>query len=150
MANFRTAYDETPFKVQVHFVDEFGEPEKGMTEQNHKASTDINNIIKQYDKTGVLTHVNESKAHYGDYTLVNEYQENLNLVIKAQNSFNELPSEVRKVFGNDPGAFIEFVTNPDNHPELVEMGLAKPKPPVEPVVEAPTPTAVATPEQLPT
>lgn len=39
-----------------------------------------------------------------------------------------MPSEVRKRFGNNPGVFMDFVSNPDNKEELVKLGLAvKPK-----------------------
>jgi len=82
-------------------------------------------VLKQYDKTGLITHVNRAKAQYGDFTQVNEYQESLNIVIRAQNAFDELPSDVRKKFHNDPGEFLEFATNPDNQQEMVTLGLAR-------------------------
>ena len=97
----------------------------GITEQHHKPMCDVNNIIRQYDKTGLIEHVAASKASYGDFTQVNEYQESLNMVIRAQNAFDELPSAVRKRFGNDPGEFFEFATNPDNQEEMVKLGLAE-------------------------
>lgn len=95
-----------------------------LVEQSHKDNCDIVKILKKYDKTGLITHVNNMRAEYGDFTHINEYQESLNLVIKAQNSFNELPSELRKKFSYDPGQFMEFVTNPDNYEEMVKLGLA--------------------------
>lgn len=101
--------------------------EDSLVEQCHKDDCDIVRILKKYDKTGLITHVNNMKAEYGDFTSINEYQESLNLVLKAQNSFNELPSELRKKFSNDPGQFMEFVTNPDNLDEMVKMGLANAK-----------------------
>ena len=95
------------------------------TEQHHKSLCDINNIIKQYDKTGLITHVNKAIAQYGDFTEVNEYQESLNLVMEAQEAFNALPAAIRARFENDPGQFLEFATNPANADEMVELGLAK-------------------------
>ena len=100
-------------------------PEETRTEQHHKDATTITNILKQYDKTGLITHVNQAKAEYGDFTQVNEYQESLNMVIRAQNAFDELPSDIRKKFNNDPGEFLEFATNPDNQEEMVTLGLAR-------------------------
>lgn len=123
---FATPYERKPTK-KLHFLDAEGEPLEGaedMCEQHHKQACDVNNILKQYDKTGLLTHVNNTQAHYGDFTEINEYQTSLNMVIEAQNSFMELPSAIRKRFGNDPGLFIEFVTNPENASEMVEMGLS--------------------------
>ena len=58
----------------------------------------------------------------------------MNMVIAARESFMELPSAIRKRFDHDAGKFLEFVTNPDNADDLVEMGLARaPEPPPDPV-----------------
>lgn len=121
----RKPYDGKRYRVSLSFLDENGDPSVGMTEQCHKDLCDIENILRKYDRTGLITHVNQAKANYGDFTLVNEYQENLNMIIEAQSAFDDLPSDIRKRFGNDPGAFFEFVTNPDNESELVKMGLAE-------------------------
>ena len=85
-------------RVSLDFKDENGDPIPSKTEQCHKETCDIRNIIKQYDKNGLLLHVNKAKEFYGDFTEVNEYQESLNKVIEAENLFLGLPSEVRKEF----------------------------------------------------
>lgn len=122
---FRTAYS-APYKSAVSFLDEEGNPLPTPTQQHMKAECEINNILRQYDKTGLITHVNRAVAQYGDFSEVNEYQESLNRVIAAQTAFMELPSDVRKRFGNDPGAFFEFATDPSNGEAMIEMGLAEP------------------------
>jgi len=106
---------------------DFGD-EVSRTEQHHKESVSVQNILKQYDKTGIVNHVARAKAEYGDFTEVNEYQESLNRIIHANNAFEALPSGVRKKFNNDAGEFFEFATNPENLGELRELGLAKPAP----------------------
>ena len=121
---FRTAYSK-PLKVVVDFTDIDGNPLPTPTQQHAKAECDINNILKQYDRTGLITHINSAKAQYGDFTEVNEYQESLNRVMMAQEAFMELPSAIRKQFENDPGQFFEFATNPENQDAMVEMGLAE-------------------------
>ena len=99
--------------------------DEGKTEQHHKDRCNITTILKKYDKTGLITHVNNAVAHYGDYTEVNEYKEACNLVITAENNFMSLPSDVRKRFGNDPGEFFEFATDPANLDEMINLGLAE-------------------------
>ena len=121
---FRNAYSPH-MRVDLSFLDEEGNPLPSQTQQAFKQETDINYILRQYDKTGLITHVNKAAAQYGDFTEVNEYQESLNRVIAAQDAFMELPSAIRKQFGNDPGAFFEFATNPDNLDAMVKMGLAE-------------------------
>jgi phage internal scaffolding protein len=137
----RKPYDGKRHRVSISFLDEEGNPAVGRTEQHHKSECDIDNIIRKYDKTGLISHVNTAVAQYGDFTEVNEYQESLNMVINAQNAFMELPSEIRKRFGNDPGEFFEFATDPDNHDELVKLGLANAKEvekPIDDVVKTST------------
>lgn len=113
----------------LQFVDrDTGEPEIHLTKQSDKDVTDVNKIIARYKKTGLIDHVARGVAQYGDFTSVNEYQESLNRVMSAQQSFAGLPADVRARFDNDPGAFFEFATNPANHNALVDMGLAIAKP----------------------
>lgn len=136
MVEFKTAYGIKE-RVAIEF------PEQGMTEQCHKKDCDITTILKRYDKTGLITHVNNAVAEYGDFTLINEYQESLNTVIKAQEAFEELPSAIRKKFANDPGNFLEFATDPANKDEMISLGLANaPEVPVIPQVEVVNPDAV--------
>jgi phage internal scaffolding protein len=130
---FKTPYKGDLERVTVDFIDEkTGEKQITRTEQHHKDACDINIIIKKYDSTGLINHVAKGVAEYGDYTEVNEYQESLNKVIKAQNSFNLLPSSIRKKFENNPGKFFEFATDPKNYKELVELGLANKKVEIQP------------------
>jgi phage internal scaffolding protein len=140
---FQTAY-ENKRKVALSFLDEDGNPLPSKTQQQFKDETNIYTILKKADKTGLITHVNSMRAQYGDFTEVNEYQQNLNMVMEAQESFMALPAKVRKRFGNDPGEFLEFASNPENIEEMRKLGLAPeavvlpPDPPKEPA-QAPEP-----------
>lgn len=103
-----------------------------LTQQSHAAAADVRNIIKQYDRTGLIANVNKGIAQYGDYSEINEYAEALNIVIQANESFAEIPSHIREQFDNNAGLFFEFATNPKNKEKMIEMGLAEAP---EPVVE---------------
>ena len=113
---FNTAYGD---RVRVT-ADPEGE---SLTQQHFKKETDIVEIIKKHDRTGIIEHVARGVAQYGDYSEVNEYREALDMVNNANNSFMELPAEVRAMFGNDPGAFFEFATDPKNEAKMQELGL---------------------------
>lgn len=96
-----------------------------MTHQSHKDECDINNIMRKFEKFGVLEHRNNYQGQYGDFTAVpQDYQEAMSSVLAAQEMFLELPSKIRRRFGNDPGAFLDFATDPQNGSEMVAMGLA--------------------------
>lgn len=125
---FRTAYGE---RHRVQFATEGG----SLTHQSMKAECDINNIMRKFEKTGVLEHRNRFEGNYGDFTgIPTDYHEAMNAVIAAGDMFLTLPAKVRRRFQNDPGNFLEFVSDPDNADELVKMGLATARDP-EPVLE---------------
>jgi phage internal scaffolding protein len=115
---FKTAFGERQ-RVQVETVGE------SLTQQHFKKEQDVRNIIKQYDRTGLINNVQRGIAQYGDFSEVNEYREAMDIVINANNTFEQLPSDVRQRFGNDAGAFFEFATNPANAEEMIAMGLAE-------------------------
>jgi len=98
---------------------------KSLTHQSMAPECDINTIMKKYERTGVLEHRNRFQGVYADFSNVPEsYHESMNAVIAAEEMFSTLPARVRRRFHNDPGAFIDFATNPENAPELVSLGLA--------------------------
>jgi phage internal scaffolding protein len=115
-AKFNTPYGDR-VRVQTEPVGE------SLTQQHFKKATDIVEIIKKHDRTGIIEHVARGVAQYGDYSEVNEYREALDMVNNANASFMELPAEIRAMFGNDAGAFFEFATDPKNENRMQELGL---------------------------
>lgn len=98
------------------------------TKQNHKAECDINNIIKQYQKTGILSHIQNASAQYIDLPSQFDYQDALNTVLDAEAAFADLPSKIRDRFGNDPGQLLAALQNPAFKSELTELGILKSPP----------------------
>lgn len=92
------------------------------TEQCHKQKCNVNNIIGQYRKTGLLQQRLQSGV-YGDFTSIEDYQTNLHRIQDAQGDFAALPSAIRKRFHNNPGELVEFALNPQNRQEAIELGL---------------------------
>lgn len=99
---------ENPGQVQQHLADE----------------TDINNIMRRYQKTGELRHITPMAGEYGDFSNAPDYRTAMDQLIAADHLFMELPAAVRDRFGNDPAQFMEFATNKENLDELRRMGLA--------------------------
>lgn len=120
MVEFRTRFD----RIRVPFETEG----KTMTKQSFKKDCDVNNILKKYERTGLIDHVNKFEGKYGDFTSTQDYQSCIDQAIKAEEMFMSLPSSVRKRFDNDPGQFLAFVDNPENLGEMIELGLAKARP----------------------
>lgn len=105
--------------------------EPSLTKQSHKAECDINTILKKYEKTGVITHVNNQAPKYGNFENTEDYQTSINSVMEAQANFDGLPSKIRARFGNDPAQLIEFINDDKNQEEARTLGLLTP-PPNEP------------------
>lgn len=100
---------------------------KSMTQQNFKKETDVNSILERYRQTGQINHVRSGSPSYGDFTQVGDYHESINRVIYAQEQFMALPAVVRKRFGNDPAALVEFLSNEKNYEEALQLGLLSPE-----------------------
>lgn len=112
-----------------------------MTKQSFAAECDINNIIKQYRVTGMVTHISD-QAQRGTYTDLPDpldFQESLELVRSAEVSFASLPSKIRDRFANDPGRFLAFCSDPANLKEMGELGLLNTPPAPQPPAEQPPP-----------
>lgn len=105
-----------------------------MTKQEFKREADINNILKQYSATGMLSHVSARAATgaYIDLPDSVDFQESLNTVKAAETAFASLPSKIRDRFHNDPAEFLAFCSDAANLDELRKLGLAKPEEPVPP------------------
>lgn len=95
---------------------------KTLTEQAHKQETDINYILRNYQKTGIIRHVKKHEGTYDD-VLVQDFTDAMELVTNVVQRFNELPSSVRNRVDNSPAKFLHFVQNPANKEELRQFGL---------------------------
>jgi len=102
---------------------DIGDLGQSLTKQSFTDECDINNIMRKYQKTGAIEHVNKHEASYG-FATSDTFQESLEIVAKAKNMFEELPSSIRTKFENDPSKFLDFVQNPENLTEMRELGLA--------------------------
>lgn len=117
-------------RVQLRFVfDKETEPEGyekclSMTQQQFKDECDINNIIKQFQVTGVLPGEKDVEPLYADVSDLPSYQEAQRIIQDASDRFEALPSSIRARFDHNPGEFVAFMDNPANIDEAVKLGLA--------------------------
>jgi len=112
------------------------------TQQQFKDDVNVNNIMKKYHRTGQLTHLNMRAGKYADISNAQDFFDSVNQITKAQEAFQQLPSHLRKRFGNDPGTMLEFIHNPDNYDEAVKLGIFSPK---EPSIDGSIPPQVTQP-----
>ena len=100
-----------------------------LAKQSFAKECDINQIMRKFEKDGVLLHANEYQGQYGDFAQHPEYHEAQNLIADANSMFETIPSQIRAQFGNSPEKFLAFAQNKDNQKALDKMGLGKPKDP---------------------
>ena len=100
----------------------------GRTKQAFKDETDINRILARAQKGDAITHLAKHGAVYGDFTDFPDLLDAHDRLMRGKAIFDELPSEVRREFSNNPSAFFEFVNAPENRDQLERLipGLAKP------------------------
>lgn len=116
---------------------------KTRTKQSEAKATNINTIVAQYDKTGLLPQVGR-EALFADVSDVGDYRSALDLIRNAEELFMTIPADVRSRFENDPAVFLDWTSNADNRDEMVEMGLLE-KPVVVPEVVPDVPPVAAEP-----
>jgi len=73
----------------------------------------------------------------GDFTSVTDFQSAMDLILKSQQTFMEMPADVRTRFDNDPHRFLDFVSDTANRDEARKLGLLIPEPPAPPPAAPP-------------
>lgn len=100
---------------------------KQKTDQSYKKMCDINSIVKNYQKTGILSHQRENLGRYIDNTKIPSLMDAQELLRHAKESFLALPSDIRKLMDHDPTKLVEFIQNPKNKQMLLDYGILEAK-----------------------
>jgi phage internal scaffolding protein len=96
-----------------------------VTEQSHKDKCDITKILNRYQRTGLIDHVSNFEAEFGEMTGI-QFKEMMDKILNAQNSFDGLPSHIRNEFKNSPQKLLEFMEDSNNREKAIELGLISP------------------------
>ena len=119
LISFRNAY--SPQKVVTT------DCSSSITEQSHKDSCDINKIFHASNHSPELL-IPESPPTFGDFSNVADFTEMQNRVADAISGFENLPSETRAFFENKPANLVEFMNDPENAQDAINMGLIELEP----------------------
>lgn len=119
----------------MEFQHAYSEPFRGsdleckdpsLTQQNFKDEVDINVLLERFRVTGQMPQ-GVVLPTYGDFTGLSDYRTALDAVNRARDSFMMLPANLRARFGNDPQAFLDFVSDESNRAEAEKLGLVSAK-----------------------
>ncbi len=99
----------------------------GRTKQSFADETDINIILKRAQRTGTISHLAKHEGRYADFSNF-DFQENLLMLSRGREIFDELPVELRSEFEQSPAQFFKYVNDPANVDRLAELlpDLARP------------------------
>lgn len=103
--------------------------------QSSRDEVDINTIVRRFGLTGQLPE-NVHVPQFADFDEVHDFHTAMNLIGEARDSFMAMPAEVRARFDNDPQGLVAFVSDPANLEEMRKLGIAVPKAPDDPLLEA--------------
>ena len=121
---FRTSRDKALLQP---FVSE----KASKTVRSFGYETDINNIVQGCGSSFPTRQV-QPQTEIG-YFKPGQYEEAMIIAANARSQFEELPSDVRLKFNNDPGQLINFLNDSKNDDEAVKLGLKEYIPQREPV-----------------
>ena len=79
------------------------------TQQHFKDECDVNRIIERYQATGVLEHVRNNEARYGQAPSGDDFQKMVEQIAEARSLFEELPSKARQHFNHNPVEFLDYI-----------------------------------------
>lgn len=114
------------------------DPAGDLARQEFKEECDVNHVVSCYMRTGSVPGSRSFTARYpqfGDFSGVRSVSEALLKLDECKAEFLELPTDVRKRFGNDPRKLYSFLQDENNRPEAEKLGLVDPKP--RPVADQP-------------
>lgn len=98
-------------------------PEESLTQQHFTRECDPNFIVDRVNR-GLDISLTTRRPFYGDFSEVpGSYQEALNNIIAAKEAFMELPAKVRAKFDNDPGQFLDALSDPDQADYFRSIGI---------------------------
>jgi hypothetical protein len=100
-----------------------------LTQQEFKESCDINNILAKFAVQAQALGVEPSQlmpqdqGSYGDFSNLDDFQTAQNKIAFLNDQFSNLPSDVRRKFGDDLNNFIGAISDPSRIDELGELGV---------------------------
>lgn len=134
----------TKFNPPPQVCLEFTEP--SMTEQHFKDDCDINNIVAQYQQTGVLPQ-GDRQPLFGDFAdFPTDLMSSQKYFDDAQERFMQLDARLRKEFDNDPVKLLAFIGDSNNRDRAIELGLIERPPQANAPVSSQETNVVSSPE----
>lgn len=105
------------------------------TKQSFTDECDINKIVKRFQTTGAVGHLNVQRPIYADVSNMDGLQAAMEAVELAQDSFDGMHADLRQAANHDPVEFLRMMSTEEGREILATAGFEDE--PREPVVEEP-------------
>lgn len=102
---------------------DYYDDEPSLTDQSDLKSSDINTIMEQYVKTGMLPVQERIQAIYADVSEVPSLETAFKIASEASELFSQLPAQVRLAMNNDASEMENFVSDTNNTDFLIKHGV---------------------------
>lgn len=123
--NWRHQYDDVQDAIERANTD-IGDLGPSLTQQHFSKDADINEIVHRFGiGDGSIPPAPNDPRFYADYTNVVDLRSALDRTIEAVTAFDLLPARLRSRFSNNVAELYDFVTDPANEAEAIQLGLIK-------------------------
>lgn len=121
---------------------------ESLTLQGPAEDADLNNVLKRFGiHDNAILPVTHDPRYYGNVDDTMDLRTAIEAVHEAERTFALLPAKIRRRFGESPAQLHDFVMDPDNRQEAIELGLLVATPRLEdmkvPTTEVKTPPTPA-------
>lgn len=99
---------------------------RGLPSKTHQSmadACDVNTIVGKFTVTGFASHVNAGEYQFGDFSSAGDFQNQMDRIAEAKTQFESLPVRLRSKVNHDPTKIMDYMADPKNRDELVEMGV---------------------------
>jgi len=102
-----------------------------MTKQEFAAESDINTIMKKYERSGISIEtlsrfsMQTLPENFKDLTGPIDHKAALDMLDELHSTFDNLPARIRDRFHNNPYEFVDFFSHAENQEEAIKLGLAR-------------------------
>lgn len=100
-----------------------------LTDQSFAKMCDINTIMAQYAKTGMLPHFKKADPQFIDTTELPSLMDAHAAVNHSKKLFNDLPAVIRRAMDNNPANLENYLSDPENQKFLLKHGVLEDKTP---------------------
>lgn len=89
------------------------------TVQSDRNQSDIKAILRRYNATGIVDHLNRVEGVFMDISEFTDFRDMQLQTKEAEKAFMQLPSKAREVFDHDVYTWLDYAHDPEKRVDLI-------------------------------